>query len=106
MTSFTSTQEDVKKEIELSAKSKFRGYQPLGSNVTRYENGFSRDWHEGIDLYREGQVSPYTGRLWLNCQSDKREALLARNNKASLCHLIPQFMESSLPLVDWKLRGK
>ena len=51
-----SVQEAIKKEIELSAASHFRGYQRLGVNITKYENGFSRDWHEGIDFYREGQV--------------------------------------------------
>ena len=30
-----------------------RGYQQLGANVTRYQDGFQRDWHEAIDLYRE-----------------------------------------------------
>ena len=50
-------QEATKKEIELSAATHFRGYQRLGVNITKHENGFSRDWHEGIDFYREGQVS-------------------------------------------------
>lgn len=50
-------QEEIKKQISLSAESRFRGYQPLGANVTRYENGFARDWHEGIDLYRESKVA-------------------------------------------------
>lgn len=46
---------DVKAEIALTADCKrrgFRGYQALGSNVTRYDGGFQRDWHEAIDLYK------------------------------------------------------
>ena len=49
-------QEGVKRQLELSPASRYRGYQPLGSNVTRYDEGFARDWHEGIDLYRETPV--------------------------------------------------
>jgi hypothetical protein len=30
-----------------------RGFQGLGANVTRYDGGFQRDWHEAIDLYKE-----------------------------------------------------
>lgn len=37
----------------MTPRSAFRGYQALGENVTRYEGGFTRDHHEGIDLYRE-----------------------------------------------------
>jgi isopenicillin N synthase-like dioxygenase len=37
----------------LRSDTAFRGYQALGDNVTRYEGGFQRDWHEAIDLYRE-----------------------------------------------------
>lgn len=32
---------------------KCSGYQSLGANVTRYDGGFQRDWHEAIDLYKE-----------------------------------------------------
>jgi isopenicillin N synthase-like dioxygenase len=45
----------VKAQIALTANCKqkgFRGYQALGSNVTRYDGGFQRDWHEAIDLYK------------------------------------------------------
>lgn len=48
--------EATKRQILLSRETRYRGYQPLGANVTRYgtQGGdFSRDWHEGIDLYRE-----------------------------------------------------
>lgn len=45
--------DDKKRQIELSPQTHYRGYQPLGANVTRYEGGFVRDWHEGIDLYKE-----------------------------------------------------
>ena len=46
-------QEQVKQQIALGPHTSFRGYQHLGSNVTRYEGGFQRDWHEAIDLYKE-----------------------------------------------------
>jgi len=45
----------VKQRIEIR-ESEFRGYQRIGSNVTRYaegDGGFTRDHHEAIDLYRE-----------------------------------------------------
>lgn len=46
-------QEAVKKQIDIGPHTHFRGYQALGANVTRYEGGFQRDWHEAIDLYKE-----------------------------------------------------
>ena len=54
-------QEHLKKQILIRAGTHYRGYQQLGANVTRYEAGFQRDWHEAIDLYREQnpQVSAY-----------------------------------------------
>mmetsp|Transcript_49510 Transcript_49510/g.92259 ORF Transcript_49510/g.92259 Transcript_49510/m.92259 type:complete len:375 (-) Transcript_49510:74-1198(-) len=47
--------EIVKKEIALSSCKwrGYRGYQALGANVTRYEGGYARDWHEAIDLYKD-----------------------------------------------------
>ena len=57
-------QEAVKNEILLTSSSHFRGYQPLGANVTRYEGGFQRDWHEAIDLYREEPVA-YPAHCWV-----------------------------------------
>eukprot|EP00892_Ulva_mutabilis_P006008 jgi/Ulvmu1/377/UM001_0384.1 len=51
----------IKHEIALSPATNYRGYQSLGSNVTRYETGFQRDWHEAIDLYHE--PSPEPGRM-------------------------------------------
>lgn len=45
--------EHVKKQILIRPDTHYRGYQQLGANVTRYEEGFQRDWHEAIDLYRE-----------------------------------------------------
>ena len=42
--------------IALSPSTHFRGYAPLGANTTND----ARDWHEGIDLYREGQVRSLT----------------------------------------------
>ncbi len=46
-------QAHVKEQIALSPHTAFRGYQQLGANVTRYDGGFQRDWHEAIDLYKE-----------------------------------------------------
>lgn len=43
----------MKEEIALGPHTAYRGYQRLGANVTRYEGGFQRDWHEAIDLYKE-----------------------------------------------------
>jgi len=53
---FHNLQESTKQQIALSADRHFRGYQGLGSNVTRYDGGFSRDWHEGLDFYAEQLV--------------------------------------------------
>lgn len=39
-------QEAAKRQIALSPGTHYRGYQQLGANVTRYEGGFQRDWHE------------------------------------------------------------
>lgn len=46
-------QEEVKQQIRIKADTHYRGYQRLGANVTRYEEGYQRDWHEAIDFYRE-----------------------------------------------------
>ena len=35
--------------MALSADTHYRGYQELGANVTRYDGGFQRDWHEAIE---------------------------------------------------------
>eukprot|EP00877_Chromochloris_zofingiensis_P001591 jgi/Chrzof1/11432/Cz05g36150.t1 len=43
----------IKRQIAISPASHYRGYQSLGANVTRYDGGFSRDWHEAIDLFKE-----------------------------------------------------
>ncbi|DBA89756.1 TPA: hypothetical protein ACH3X2_004633 [Trebouxia sp. C0005] len=50
----------TKRQILIRPDTHYRGYQQLGANVTRYEDGYQRDWHEAIDLYREQspQVSP------------------------------------------------
>ncbi|KIY99545.1 hypothetical protein MNEG_8416 [Monoraphidium neglectum] len=44
-----------KRAIQLrGAATSYRGYQPLGANVTRLPGGgFTRDWHEAIDLFKE-----------------------------------------------------
>uniref|UniRef100_A0A383VMR0 Fe2OG dioxygenase domain-containing protein n=1 Tax=Tetradesmus obliquus TaxID=3088 RepID=A0A383VMR0_TETOB len=44
---------EVKASLLLSPASHYRGYQPLGINVTRHESGFVQDWHEALDLFRE-----------------------------------------------------
>lgn len=46
-------QEHIKQQILIKPDTHYRGYQQLGANVTRYEEGYQRDWHEAIDLYRE-----------------------------------------------------
>lgn len=46
-------QDDIKEQILIKPDTHYRGYQRLGANVTRYEEGYQRDWHEAIDLYRE-----------------------------------------------------
>lgn len=46
-------QEEIKQQILIKPDTHYRGYQQLGANVTRYEEGYQRDWHEAIDLYRE-----------------------------------------------------
>ena len=38
--------------MALSPATHYRGWQRLGANVTRFEGGFQRDWHEGLDLYK------------------------------------------------------
>ena len=49
--------EEAKAAVALSRKTGFRGYQRLGSNVTRYGDGgegaFVRDHHAALDYYRE-----------------------------------------------------
>ncbi|KAK9804233.1 hypothetical protein WJX72_002642 [[Myrmecia] bisecta] len=49
--------EAVKNEILIRPDKHFRGYQRLGANVTRYDGGYQRDWHEAIDLYREADAA-------------------------------------------------
>ena len=46
-------QAPTKQQIALGPQTSYRGYQQLGANVTRYDGGFQRDWHEAIDLYKE-----------------------------------------------------
>lgn len=43
----------VKHSCLLSAGSAYRGYQPLGANVTRHDTGFTQDWHQALDYFRE-----------------------------------------------------
>ena len=46
-------QDAQKRQIAIGPHTSYRGYQQLGTNVTRYGESFQRDWHEAIDLYRE-----------------------------------------------------
>ena len=39
-------QASTKQQIALGPQTSYRGYQQLGANVTRYDGGFQRDWHE------------------------------------------------------------
>lgn len=44
---------EEKNRYKIRPGSEGRGYQGLGSNVTRYDGGFARDWHEALDLYKD-----------------------------------------------------
>lgn len=55
-------QEHIKKQILIRPDTHYRGYQQLGANVTRYEDGYQRDWHEAIDLYREQSPKVYLAK--------------------------------------------
>jgi hypothetical protein len=46
-------QEHEKAAIRIRPDTGFRGWQQLGSNVTRYDGGFQRDMHEALDFYKE-----------------------------------------------------
>ena len=46
-------QEHEKASIRIRPETGFRGWQQLGSNVTRYDGGFQRDMHEALDFYKE-----------------------------------------------------
>eukprot|EP00210_Caulerpa_lentillifera_P000799 g773.t1 len=66
---------DVKRKIQASPTTHFRGYQALGENITNYENGFSRDHHEAIDFFKEMTVDPQDSlihgpNLWPNADED------------------------------------
>jgi hypothetical protein len=45
-------QEAVKRSLLLSPATAYRGYQPLGANVTRHTDGFTPDAHEALDYYK------------------------------------------------------
>ncbi|CAL5228420.1 g11552 [Coccomyxa viridis] len=69
----------VKEQIALNPHTAFRGYQQLGANVTRYDGGFQRDWHEAIDLYKEeadASASPVHGQNQWPSHSPAFEAVL------------------------------
>ena len=55
--SIATSQEREKASIQLRPETGFRGWQQLGSNVTRYEGAFQRDMHEALDFYREEDPS-------------------------------------------------
>jgi len=51
--------------VRPSACGMRRGYQRLGSNVTRFDGSFQRDWHEALDLYHEvGPAQARRGLCW------------------------------------------
>ncbi|KAI8477180.1 MAG: hypothetical protein J3K34DRAFT_515859 [Monoraphidium minutum] len=56
--------EATKQSIALrGAATAYRGWQPLGANVTRLPGGgFVRDWHEAIDLFREDDPADIKSR--------------------------------------------
>jgi hypothetical protein len=54
-------QDRVKAQLQLSPSTHYRGYQRLGDNVTRHDTGFTRDWHEALDFFKE--VPP--GKVWV-----------------------------------------
>lgn len=56
-------QEHIKKQILIRPDTHYRGYQQLGANVTRYEDGYQRDWHEAIDLYREQSPKVHLAKI-------------------------------------------
>ena len=56
-------QEAAKREVALSPATHYRGWQRLGANVTRFEGGFQRDWHEGLDLYKVRLSSVFSSFL-------------------------------------------
>lgn len=45
-------QVSAKQQLLLSPSTSYRGYQPLGTNVTRHEEGFTPDLHEALDFFR------------------------------------------------------
>jgi hypothetical protein len=45
-------QVEVKSQLLLSPSTAYRGYQPLGTNVTRHETGFTPDLHEALDFFK------------------------------------------------------
>lgn len=47
------TQAAVKQQLLLSPSTNYRGYQPLGLNVTLHDQGLTPDWHEALDYYKE-----------------------------------------------------
>ena len=65
-------QDHAKQQLALGPATHFRGYQQLGANVTRYDGGFQRDWHEAIDLYKEVDPQAVKVQWWLGsavCES-------------------------------------
>ena len=87
-------QEHIKKQILIRPDTHYRGYQQLGANVTRYEEGYQRDWHEAIDLYRE--YSPMVSSSCLPKLSSGSQLVVSpmdsqqrhSNNIFSGCHTV------------------
>jgi hypothetical protein len=62
----------TKQQIALSPQRHFRGYQSLGANVTRFDGGFARDYHEGIDFYKDVTVCLASSRGLAQNSADER----------------------------------
>ena len=54
----------MKAEVLLTPERHYRGYQRLGANVTRFEGGYVRDWHEALDYFREEDNAAVQVRGW------------------------------------------
>lgn len=60
-------QEADKQQLLLSPATHYRGYQPLGVNVTLHDAGHTPDWHEAIDFFKEEDPQQVRVR-WLEVQ--------------------------------------
>ncbi len=95
-------QEHVKSQIEIQPETNYRGYQRLGANVTRYDGGFARDFHEAIDLYREVDARQLQVRLTCATSQDAGEVcLLPLPTQRGQGMLAPAVLPFRDALPDW-----